>query len=1033
MGKIMNFLCAAAVFASATALADKGTLVLQVGSDWCVSGEDVRKTFESSEFRRMVGSKFDLLVYDDMDSPDNKTKEANERIKNKVVRTKRFPAITCLTPTPVRFFGQAENLPGSITAERLAEVILKMSKRKDAAEKLFKDAASMRPRMPEKAADAYGKAFELLTRQVGAFNEKSVREGPLAYADEWNALCALDANDKYGWTRRFTMDEYACVAMVEKVTGERKEGSSALLNQIRRVPQDHLTANQKQCVKVMEYAATTDGTDKPLKVSEKKLLKEALELGRDTFWGQFAMGRLIMDGEKLESKGLYHAPVKSRSSESTGGARKAFPIDQAKNAIDNIKPTAKLTDQQKLAIARYAVLRLIGRTGWDEISARPGGGTFLKAFMNDRTWLEDFAWSGTFPVNSSDAWAKSESNPGDGAAAALALESLLFQDDGKWVPLEDGRYPDNEGRRFMTALAIVYSDKDEAWLADVLDAYRATAKSGRLHKRAYTQPVWQWRFALHQGHGTSSCDNMAAQQRHLDKFVNLPLREYGGTCWMIQYRLQNCFGDSVHGPLYYKPWAVAGEWPKRRYSQIVGGVCGELSMFGSATSNAHGLPSTTVGQPGHCAYSRRLPDGKWEINYSVTGHSQMHMCFWNKHPWQYSPSLEGTFEGEREKRLNADRMVELALLAEKRGAKQRDVEMFYQQACRSWRSHYGAWHAYGEWVARSNVPLANMRTWVRGCAKGMRTGRQPVWDFLTPYFARVEKEGGAKAVADALVEFAPLLKQDDGKIQEESDFKVALGEWTKSMATDKKLVADVLKAMLSAQYGTRDYFSQTLGWGGDILTANDADTKPFMDIIAAVVAEKSTGGEKAKLDFAPLILSASKAGNLSAFRQFAQLQDKLEPAERTGNAYPEKDFGATILSAEGMLQTSSTSNWDVPARYTRCLDTTQSAGNSFHTDKEKSPWANVVLPGPADVCGIVVANNAGAQNRSRQVPLEVLVSEDGETWNTVFRADDARDAYRIDLRSSMPRARQVRVRRTPDAKEDFFHLGKILVYGRKLY
>ena len=36
----------------------KGMLILQVGSDWCVSGEDVRKVFESDEFRRAVGSKF---------------------------------------------------------------------------------------------------------------------------------------------------------------------------------------------------------------------------------------------------------------------------------------------------------------------------------------------------------------------------------------------------------------------------------------------------------------------------------------------------------------------------------------------------------------------------------------------------------------------------------------------------------------------------------------------------------------------------------------------------------------------------------------------------------------------------------------------------------------------------------------------------------------------------------------------------------------------------------------------------------------
>ena len=37
------------------ARAGKGVLVLQTGSDWCVSGEQVRKVFESSEFRRAVG------------------------------------------------------------------------------------------------------------------------------------------------------------------------------------------------------------------------------------------------------------------------------------------------------------------------------------------------------------------------------------------------------------------------------------------------------------------------------------------------------------------------------------------------------------------------------------------------------------------------------------------------------------------------------------------------------------------------------------------------------------------------------------------------------------------------------------------------------------------------------------------------------------------------------------------------------------------------------------------------------------------
>ena len=47
---------------SHAARSGKGLLVLQCGSDWCVSGESVRKVFESSAFKRAVEGKFVLAV-----------------------------------------------------------------------------------------------------------------------------------------------------------------------------------------------------------------------------------------------------------------------------------------------------------------------------------------------------------------------------------------------------------------------------------------------------------------------------------------------------------------------------------------------------------------------------------------------------------------------------------------------------------------------------------------------------------------------------------------------------------------------------------------------------------------------------------------------------------------------------------------------------------------------------------------------------------------------------------------------------------
>ena len=101
----------------------RGIIILQAGSDWCVSGEDVRKVFEGDAFRRSVGSKYLFAVYDDRDAPDVQTVAANETLKPAVIRSKRFPAITCVTPPPARFFAQFENLRRTITAERLADMV----------------------------------------------------------------------------------------------------------------------------------------------------------------------------------------------------------------------------------------------------------------------------------------------------------------------------------------------------------------------------------------------------------------------------------------------------------------------------------------------------------------------------------------------------------------------------------------------------------------------------------------------------------------------------------------------------------------------------------------------------------------------------------------------------------------------------------------------------------------------------------------------------------------------------------------------
>lgn len=988
--------------------ASKGLLLLQIGSDWCESGNDVRKVFESSAFRSSFRMNYDFAVYDDMEHPTPKVAAENKTLAPSRVETRRFPAITCLTPKARRFFAQLENIPADIEPKALAEQVKAAMKAKDEAEALFKKGSVMRSNTAL-AASWYGKGFEILTAQAGEFNKDRMRKGDLAYAKEWEMLAKLDAGGRFGWVRRFEMG-YG-FDLVEKATKFRTDGAFAkgaeYIASLRKIPTNHLATVQRQCFDMAEYALwrKTDGKTG----SNKALLRHALSLGRDTVWGQCAMGYLILDGEEIDRKPRYHAPVTPRPS-AGAPASPEMKLAVVEKRLAKIAPDAELTAKQKAGIALYAVLRRIGEEGWDALRERPGARAFMDSFFLDRAWMEDFAWSG----------------PCNGPKAVLALESLVYQDGGRW--LKGG---DDTGRRWATAAALELPGKDEDWLADYLDAYRETALSKRLHRSALSQPVWQWRFAIQQSHGASHSDDPPNQQRFMQKFVNTPFARYDRGHWNVPYRMFNCFGESVHTPEYYMPWVAANEWTKRSYSYIVGGVCGELSKFGSACANAHGLPSTTVGQPNHCAYTRRRPDGSWQICNCVGRPTDLHLSlFPGRRFWTYLQAHEGTFEGDRERRHDADRFSELARLAEDRGESAARIAAFHTRACKAWPTHYTARCAFSDWLARAKRPLAEHRAFALDCTKALRGWRQPLWDLLTPYFGRVSGESGARALTEAIVEFAPLLRQPEDKIQEEGDFKTALMKWTKPLEEDSALLERAALVSLNAQRGTRDFFAQALDGYGDFLLGDADRVKRFVSAVGV-----GKGNVATDLNLGPLILAASRGGNLAAFRQMAALQDKIAPPKLSGKTYPRTEFSGTLISPEGMVRLSTSGNSDKPARYVRAIDASPSdSGPVLHTEEEESPWATVTLAGVSIVKGVVVENRArDAKAREHQIPLEIQLSEDGEAWQTVFTDTSARDTYHADLRKNDARSLYVRVRRRPGAKKEVFHLSKILVYGKKLY
>ena len=429
---------------------------------------------------------------------------------------------------------------------------------------------------------------------------------------------------------------------------------------------------------------------------------------------------------------------------------------------------------------------------------------------------------------------------------------------------------DSTSRRFATAVALTHPEKDEAWLADVVDAYRSTALSKHLHRIALDQPVWRWRLAIchvtsaSRPHGSDKYEqriiqSLPQQQRFLDQFANMPLAGYGKAHWNVPYRSFNCFGENVQGKFYYESWLEANVSTLRAITPHIGGVCGELSKFGSSCSNAHGLPSAPIGHPRHCAYTRRMPDGTWQINNNITPKSGFFsiLPFKGSLTYTYCQAHEGTFEGSREERLNADRYLELAAFAESKKLQPEEIARRYAAACRAWPNHYIAWRLRSDWIIGAERPLEEHRLFVNECVNVLKGWRQPLWDILSAYFKRVEKECGAVALADELVAMMPFLKQVEAGIREEGYFDRALSVWTKPLKKDLSQIERVAEAALKIQIGTKDYFSQTIIWGVGCFDKDEALFVRYVKLLETVLGNEKQGKDVA-VDLGGLILAASK-------------------------------------------------------------------------------------------------------------------------------------------------------------------------------
>ncbi|MBQ9693670.1 MAG: discoidin domain-containing protein, partial [Kiritimatiellae bacterium] len=342
---------------------------------------------------------------------------------------------------------------------------------------------------------------------------------------------------------------------------------------------------------------------------------------------------------------------------------------------------------------------------------------------------------------------------------------------------------------------------------------------------------------------------------------------------------------------------------------------------------------------------------------------------------------------------------------------------------------YDLFVAWEKWLAQAKgAPTEAWITFAEAVVKGLANHPRPAWDLLSrTAIPAIQKAKGEDALAQQLAAWHGIIRQDDRPVAEFCDFAAILKQQATLLKTDAQKLT-LFRGALSGQFDTRDAFGIVMRWGGEVFLKEDGLAQQYVAIVSDVLREKGAAADMGNfLDGA--IRKASEAGNLTAFQRLSDLCNTLRPP---ASRQPLKltFTQAPLLSDKGLLRTSTTSNWDQPGNYRAVIDGQTAIGN-FHTASESAPWAEVELPGMADISAVYI-ENIHTQNNSRAVPFNVTISQNGKDWKKVANATTSQETWQFTFPPVKGRFVRVTWTGNADAKT-FLHFRKFTVHGKKLY
>lgn len=654
----------------------------------------------------------------------------------------------------------------------------------------------------------------------------------------------------------------------------------------------------------------------------------------------------------------------------------------------------------RLDLARITLIRKAGSQGIRSVTTRPKGKEFLASLSKDLNWMSNLLYSG----------------PTKEMEKALGyMETLygLVGDQEMAVPAT---------RRIATTAALEFAR--EGWseqdLVGRFNYYNNSWKEGKLNSYFDTLQYWETRFVTgckQPGDSAGSWGGPRNLTWHRDN-VRLPMEQYHGAEGQLAYRLRNVAGDSVFSAEYLAPiWKYVNFTTGWAYREI-GGVCGALSHYATFSALAAGLPASTMGEPGHCAYAIRIGN-EWRRGNSIYWQHGLHKTFWGEHEWGYLILTQKLYE-ERFKTLAADQMVAMAdFLTARR--KMKAAFNSYEIAIKAQPNNWPALKRYAAYL-KFKAP-EDKDKWMTLHDTIMDGMGKEHYHAAATLLSRYVYPNLAPLVKDR----AKLNKMYSGLFAHFKDWGAnrwditpVLDAQISTCATDDDKRA-YLRESLRVLMRRPDYAGAVLTWGlGYIAQLPEGDGKiqeEFTNMLVQAMSRAGTSKKDIDATWGTLgeaIHAAAKNKERRTFQAIGRLAYRKCKKKFNKKGPRIKGFSGRVVSATAWIDTATTIgnlsecclHWGVLQRF----------GGTMPGKFEGKAGLTVGLEKKSDLTGVVCVSSEKKLKDDR--PFYIETSDDGQNW---YRARPngviSGNQIRFDFKNSGISGKFVRMLREGDKYE----------------